>query len=494
MRGKLVVFCLSALVLMGIVSWVSRGLAAAPEPATPPTARQNLELTVYAQDFGMVRELRPMQLAKGSNRLRVPDVSKALDPHSVLLRWQGDAPNPPQLVAHSYDLGVDSSDALLKRYLGKPVELVRYGQNGREADRQRGTLMVEADGAVVVQADGHFYVHPNGTLVAPANGDIVTIPQLSVQAESPAAQDANLEVAYLTRGLSWSADYVATLSPSSSTLVLECWATVTNHTGVDYPNASVSLMAGMPNRAAVPASRLREFESSDRTVLPAAPATPQRATQVASPEPVGDFHGYRLKHPTTVAQEQMNRLLMLASESVPITRGYSARLPALAAWDVGSSWATAGQPQRGSVQVALTFYNRAKSGLGVPLPQGAIRVYEPDRSRSLRYAGAATIAYTPRGKKVPLTLASAVDLFTEARIVKKQRLNKYTVRKQVEVVLHNEKPIPTNLRVVQGFGGRWKVVRESHQHVNLDAGTAQWRVKLPAGGKVTLGYTVDLTG
>src|SRR5712692_7762425 len=128
MRGKWVVLYLLALVSMGIGWRVSRGLAA-PEPAAPGTARQNLELTVYAQDFGMVRELRPMQLAKGSNRLRVPDVSKALDPHSVLLRWQSGAPNPPQLVAHSYDLGVDSSDALLKRYLGKPVELVRYGQN-----------------------------------------------------------------------------------------------------------------------------------------------------------------------------------------------------------------------------------------------------------------------------------------------------------------------------------------------------------------------------
>src|SRR5205807_6701370 len=157
MRGKLVVFCSSALLLMGIVSWVSRGLAAAPEPATPPTARQNLELTVYAQDFGMVREVRPMQLARGSNRLRVPEVSKALDPHSVLLRWQGDAPNLPQLVAHSYDLGVENSAGLLKRYLGKEVELIRYGQNGREAERQQGTLMVQGNGETVVQTDGHFY-------------------------------------------------------------------------------------------------------------------------------------------------------------------------------------------------------------------------------------------------------------------------------------------------------------------------------------------------
>jgi hypothetical protein len=237
-----------------------------------------------------------MQLAKGNNRLRVPDVSKALDPHSVLLRWQSGAPNPPQLVAHSYDLGVDSSDALLKRYLGKPVELVRYGPNGREAERQQGTLMVEADGAAVVQ------------------------------------------------------------------------------------------------------------------------------------------------------------------------------------------------------QVGFTFYNREKSGLGVPLPQGAIRIYEPDRSRSLRYAGAAGIENTPRDQKVQFTLASAFDLFTEARVVKKQKLSKHTVRKQIEVVLHNEKQVATNLRVVQGFGGRWKVVHESFRHVNLDASTVQWRVKLPAAGKVTLGYTVELMG
>jgi hypothetical protein len=495
MRGKLAVLGLLALVSIGIGWRVSRGRAAAAEPAAPRTARQNLELTVYAQDFGMVRELRPMQLAKGSNRLRVPDVSKELDPHSVLLRWQAGAPNPPQLVAHSYDLGVDSSDALLKRYLGKPVELVRYGQNGREADRQPGTLMVEADGAAVVQTDGHFYVHPNGTLVAPANGDIVTIPQLSVQAESPSAQTTNLEVAYLTRGLSWSADYVATLSPSSSTLALECWATVTNRTGVDYPNASVSLMAGTPNRAAVPVSRPRELEIYDRTDLTLAVAAPQRlAAQVASPEPVGDFHAYRIKHATTVAQEQMNRLLMLSSNTVPITRDYSARLPALSAWDDGYFGGTAGPPLRVSVQVGLTFYNREKSGLGVPLPQGAIRIYEPDRSRSLRYAGAATVENTPKDQKVQLTLASAFDLFTESRIVKKQKPSKHTVRKQVEVVLHNEKPVSTDLRVVQGFGGRWKVVHESHGHVNLDASTAQWRVRLPAGGKVILGYTVDLTG
>src|SRR5947209_19777012 len=249
----------------------------------------------------MVREVRPMQLARGSNRLRVPEVSKQLDPHSVLLRWQGDAPNLPQLVAHSYDLGVENSAGLLKRYLGKEVELIRYGQNGHEADRQQGTLMVEGNGETVVQTDGRFYVQPTGTLVAPANGDIVTIPQLSVQAESSTAQAANLEIAYLTRGLSWSADYVATLSPTSSFLALECWATVTNRTGTDYPNARVSLMAGMPNRAAAPAHKVGIFSDSiwiqDETVARRPASSPAVLATLASPppEPVGDLHAYRIK-------------------------------------------------------------------------------------------------------------------------------------------------------------------------------------------------------
>src|SRR5207247_11185486 len=122
--------------------------------------------------------------------------------------------------------------------------------------------------------------------------------------------------------------------------------------------------------------------------------------------------------------------MMLASDKVPITRDYSARLPALSAWDDGYFGGTASPPQRGSVQVALTFFNRAKSGLGVPLPQGAIRIYEPDRSRSLRYAGAATIENTPKDQKVQLTLARAFDLFTESPIVQTQRPNQRTVRER----------------------------------------------------------------
>ncbi len=411
-------------VLIGI-GWAVR--AAHPThagPAALPTARQGVQLTVYADDFALVREVRPLSLAAGPNRLQLTDISKQLDPESVLLRWQGNTQALPQIVAHTYDMGVASSDQLLKRYLGQPVTLIRYGSDGHEAERQAGTLMHDDDGQVVLQSDGNFYVNPPGTLVVPAQANVVTIPQLSVQADSPAAQGASLDMAYLTRGLSWNSDYVGTLVPNGSTLSLECWATVTNKTGTDYPDANVTLIAGSPNRAVRQEQTYQFTDAAARAAsVPPAPMHKLSAPNLAGggPTTVGDFHAYRLQKPTTVVQDQMNRLLLLSSPAVPTLKDYNAALPPLAAWDDGEE---ASPPQRGDVALAMTFFNRPKDGLGAPLPAGDIRLYEPDSTGTLRYAGAAQISDTPRDQKVTLTLDKAFDVFTERRVVKFQKLAK----------------------------------------------------------------------
>lgn len=471
--------------------------------ALPATERRSVALTVYAQDFGMVREVRPQTLAAGANNLQLRDVSKKLDPESVLLRWQGgDAARNPQLLAHAYDIGVGDGDGLLKRYLGKPVDLVRYGADGHEAERQSGTLMNDSGGQIVLQSGGKFYVNPPGTIVASAASGIVTIPQLSVQADSPAAQTAPLEVAYLTRGLSWSTDYVGTISPGDEALSLECWATVTNRTGTDYPLADVTLIAGSPNRAAQEApagSGGYPGGAYDMNAHARVAASPRMQNALSAPNlaggaptTAGEFHAYRIARPTTVVQEQMNRLLLLSSARVPVRRDYSATPPALSPWDYGGEYgAIGGVPKRGDVVSSLTFFNKVADGLGAPLPAGTLRLYEPDASGALRYAGAAGIENTPRDQKITVTLANAFDVFTEWRLVKSQKLGKHTLRKQAELVLHNEKSAPVSLRIVQNLGERWKVVAEPLKHVNLDSSRVQWTAPVPARGQVTFRYTVD---
>ncbi len=500
-RQKRVLIATAFAVLAGSGWWLlSRGRAQAdPNPAAQ-TARQGVELTVYSEDFAMVHEARPQQMTPGTNRLHLHDVSKLLDPQSVLLDWQGANNGMPQLVAQSYDLGVGNGENLLKRYLGRSVEVVRYGNDGHEAERQKGTLMVGGNGETVLQSDNKFYINPAGTIVAPTDADIVTIPQLSVQADSPAAQNATLNVGYLTRGLSWTADYVATIDPKQDKLALECWATVTNRTGADYPNAKVTLVAGAPNRAVVAAENRSEgitgvggsFSGYQEKAKAAHYSLRSQSLTSVQPQSVGDFHAYSISKPTTVVQEQMNRLLMLSGKDVPVVKDYSAAMPPLSGWDYNAWNNGAGPKQRAEVAVAMKFTNVEKDGLGAPLPAGAVRLYEPDAAGTVRYIGAANITDTPTGERVNLTLARAFDLFTEARTLKSQRINKHTIRKTVEITLHNEKPTDVDIRIVQNFSGGWKIVQEPQKHETLNAELAQWKIHVPATSKPTFTYIVDM--
>lgn len=505
-RQKRVLIATAFAVLAGGGWWLLGHKQAQADPnGQVQTARESVELTVYSEDFAMVHEARPQQLTTGVNRLHLRDVSKSLDPQSVLLDWREAHNNMPQLVAQSYDLGVGNGENLLKRYLGRSVEVVRYGNDGHEAERQKGTLMVGGNGETVLQSDNKFYINPGGTIVAPSDADIVTIPQLSVQADSPAAQSATLNVGYLTRGLSWTADYVATIYPKQDKLSLECWATVTNRTGTNYPNAKVTLVAGSPNRAVVAAEDRAKYAAKEayasfgsgrarRASVDAESQAQLSAPNMTSvqPQSVGDFHAYNISKPTTVIQEQMNRLLMLDGKNVPVVKDYSAAMPPLYAYDYNEWNRGAGPKRRAEVAVAMKFTNSEKDGLGAPLPSGAARIYEPDAAGTVRYVGAAAITDTPTGERVNLTLARAFDLFTEARTLKSQRIDKHTIRKTVEVTLHNEKSTDVDIRIVQNFDNGWKVVQEPQKHEALNANLAQWKIHVPATSKPTFTYIVDL--
>jgi hypothetical protein len=477
---------------------IVRSQAQRKETPNSIATRNDIELTVYPQDFGLVREIRPIQLASGDNQIDVPDVSKQLDPQSVLLGCKSQS--GVELTAHAYDLGASDSAALLSRYVGKNVDIVRYGDNGHEAERQHGKLMMGQNGGVVLQDGDKLFVNPPGTVVAPVNVDSSAIPKLTVQAQSKSAQPADLEVAYLTRGLFWSADYVAVLDPKSDKLNLECWATVTNRSGADYPSAKVTLMAGTPNRAV----ELAEFAKS-RLEHRAYGGKPSKMPgnfdmevaagkyrSISSPESIGDQHAYPVKAATSIAQERMNRLLMFNSDKVGIKKDYSSTMPRLYAYD-GGEWGSPNQPKRGSVQASLVFYNKDTEGLGQPLPQGAIRIYEPDKAGSLRYAGAGNVDNTPKDQRVGLTLANAFDLFMEARVTKVEKLGKKKVRKYIEVTLHNEKAAEANLRIVQNLGGRWEIPTESHKHTKLNAYSIQWMVPVAPGGETKLTYSVNMS-
>lgn len=483
---------LSAVVLPLGASMQGCSKAVAQAKPDLKTAREDVTLTVYKENFAVVQEHRPVELGAGTTRLGITDVSKVLDQQSVIFSWP-DKSTDAQIASSSYELGVQASEGLLKRYLGKQVDLVRYGDNGKESERIHGTLQVAEPNNVVIYSEGKYLINPEGSIEAPATGEITTIPQLSVQVSTAVAKKSTLGVTYLTQGLSWSSDYVMTLPQGSDKMKLECWATVTNTTGADYPNAKLTFVAGNPNRAVEDRGRDLTLSGGEAMRKPA--AAPQKEFQmngVYAPVASGELYSYPVKEAATISQDQMNRVRMLHSDAVTLKKDYSVRLDNDYSWYENGNNSTAGQ--RLNAVLAIRFNNDEKSGLGLPLPGGAVRVFEPDANGGMTYIGAATMSDTPKDTGAFLTLTNAFDVWAQGRTLRTKRLDKRNVQRDYEVLLHNSKATAVDLRVVKSFYGSWKMVSESAKSTRPDASNAQWIVNLPAGKEVTLKYSVKSNG
>lgn len=483
--SPIAILAASALALPGC------GVSVAQTPA--PSSDRTVELVVYSDDFALVQETREVELTKGTTRIGVQDVSQLMDQNSVVYTWP--TAKDTKIRSSTYELGTNDSSHLLQRFVGREIELVYRGDNGREGDRQKGILQVADAGNIVVKVGDHLVVNPDATIQVPASSGVVTIPQLSAEVESVSAQKTRMGVSYLTRGLSWSADYTVTLAANADKMGLECWGTVTNTTGTEYKDAKLSFVAGSPNRTVLASRMIADNGGYDPTLAESESQGTARKQEVYSamnsrfkaPVSMGELYAYPYQVAATIRPDQMNRVRMLGSEKVAVTRDYAIRLSGF------DSYNFYGRPeQRLKATLSLKFKNSSDSGLGLPLPGGALRVYEPNEAGTAHYIGAATISDTPTDSVVSATLTNVFDIYAQTKLVATKKVDRRTVSRQVEVVLHNEKAHDVDVRLVQDFWGKWKIGSENEPSKKLNTNSNQWIIKVPKGSTKKLVYTVLL--
>jgi len=472
---------------------VTLGCSKASAQRNAPATERTVELTVYKEDFAMVSERRPVNLTTGHLRLAVDDISKELDPDSVLFDWQ-DAKHHPDVVATTYNLGVGNGSTLLSRLNGQQVDMIWPSNDGKPGETISGRLEAAQQGeGFALRTKDKLYVNPGGTIVASA-GAASTLPQLAVELDSDTAGKSELDMSYLTRGMSWSADYVAKLDSDADQANLECWATVTNKTGVAFPEAKLTLMAGSPNRSVRPRAEMAMTPMAEAKSMARDSAGGELGQRGFRSDyaAVGELYAYKIPSVATIGQDQMNRVSLLGTKTVPIKRDYAIRVPALSIW--GYDFDGRQSVPHTTATLSIAFVNDEASNLGLPLPAGSISVYEKDKEGQTRLTGAASIGDTAKNEHVNLTLTNVFDVYAEYRVLKTAHVGKHTVRKTVEVVLHNEKRLPVDVRLVQSYYAQWTPVVESDKSEKLDSSTVQWKLRLEAGDQRKLTYTVDMKG
>jgi hypothetical protein len=286
----------------------------------------------------------------------------------------------------------------------------------------------------------------------------------------------------LTGGLSWKADYVAELNSKDDRLDMNGWVTLTNQSGARYANAKLQLVAGDVNRV--------QDEMAPRALGMMAKSAMANAPEM-SQENLFEYHLYTLERPTTLGENQTKQVALMSAQAVPLRKEFLLQ---------GANYYYSGQygelGQKIKVGVFVEFDNKGE-GLGIPLPKGVVRVYKKDSKGNAQFVGEDRIDHTPKNETVRLKLGDAFDITADKKQTDFKKISgisryNYVFETAYQITLKNAKDEPVTVKVAEPMPGDWQILSESHPHTKAAAGTAVWEVPVPAEGKTTLVYRVQV--
>jgi hypothetical protein len=213
-------------------------------------------LTIYNQNFAVVRETVPLDLKPGVNHVRHVGLTSFAEPDSVILRDPA-GKVALQILEQNYLADPVSMDVLLAFYEGKTIDfqttdgkivsgrIVRAGLTVPPGEEPQ---MIRAKQALV-ESEGKLRFGLPGTPLFPAlTRDSILRPTLDWVVRTDRAARLDAELAYLSGGLNWKADYNVVASDDNDAVELLGWVTIDNRSGKSFANSTIALMAGEVNK------------------------------------------------------------------------------------------------------------------------------------------------------------------------------------------------------------------------------------------------------
>ncbi|MEO8179992.1 MAG: DUF4139 domain-containing protein [Deltaproteobacteria bacterium] len=450
----------------------------AAQQRSDASSREHVALTVYDSNFALVREERRLHLGRGRIALAYADVSEQIEPATVHLQAL-DAPGDLVVLEQNYQYDLLTPQTLLEKYLGRKVALARYdGDEGADV-RREAQVLASARGPVLAV---------NGEVTSLAPDERVIFPELPpgllpeptlVWLLDSARQEQRVEVSYLTKNLSWRADYVLSLAADNAHADLTGWVTLDNQTGTSFPGAALQLVAGDVHRAA-PAPVLGGAAGSRRRLSKPKPAFVE--------QPLFEYHLYALERPTDVLAREQKQVQLLEVRGIAVEKKLVLRAPRLSV----PRFVRAPQPGQTSplehARIVVVIENREASGLGMPLPRGVVRAYREDARGAAQFVGEDSIQHTPRDERLEIELGAAFDVVAERRRLQQRQLERCVQQSEWRIALRNHQDAAVVVEVVESASGDWQVLESTLPAERRNAISFAFVVPVPARGATELGY------
>ena len=505
MRNFGILLCVSTLLLV-----IGFHVAAQNKDSGKNDAASAPALTIYNQQFAVVRQGLALDLKPGQNHIEVTDITAHVEPDSVFLRPLDEA-RRLTILEQNYRNDPVSEQLLLSWYEGKTIDfvapdktivqgkIIRSGfvPHATTAYTQRyyyqqAAFVQQGAGQPVIEVNGKLQFNLPGLPIFPALADDTILkPTLSWELDTDKAGKATAELSYVTGGMNWEASYNVVAPAKGTDLDLAGWVTLNNQTGKTFRDARIKLMAGDVNKIQAG----QPYALRDAV---AASVANQQGPQVTE-KAFDEYHLYTLERPTTLYDRETKQVEFVRASGIKSKTVY-----VYDGWQVDANYRNwpmenirtqeaFGMQSNPKVWVMQEFNNSSDNHLGMPLPKGRLRFYRRDEGGQLEFTGENEIDHTPKDELIRLYTGNAFDLTGERHRVD-YRLDSRgrSVDESFEMKVRNHKTTAAEVRIVEHLyrWSNWDIIRFSDPFNKVDSQTVAFTVQIPANGEKVVSYQV----
>jgi len=503
---------LLAITTIGAFSGTAAGTAASAAPTAAESA-----LTIYNDNFAVVRDTIPLNLTAGVNHVSFTGITSQVEPDSVILRDPA-GKRTIEILEQNYRGDTVSQGLLLSLNEGKTIDFQVPGTNGGPPTIVQGTIVRSGYLAAVpdnqygyspynpnqsantplIQVNGKLQFGLPGTPLFPAlTEDSILPPTLEWTLDTDKAGPLDAELAYVTEGINWKAAYNVVAPSTGSTLDMTAWVTMENQSGKEFDNAKIKLMAGDVNK--IKQNAYGQYAVSGGLSLATDALIPNMATQKS----LDDYHLYSLPNQTTLRNHETKQVEFLhsdhiASQEIYVYDGLKLDPNRYNGWNYDNirSQSDYGTQSNTKVAIERKFVNSQANGLGVPMPAGRVRFYRRDDDGQLEFLGEDNIGHTPQNETVKIVTGSAFDIIGNRTQVSYLVDNgRQMLDESFSITLNNDKSTPAAVTVIEHLyrEKNWTITTHSDPFDKTDAHTIEFKVQIPANGVKTVTYSAHYT-
>lgn len=357
-------------------------------------------LIIYNDNLGLVHEQKKIKVKKSDKEITYEGVANTIETASVNVKL----PKSIQLYSQQYRFDKLTLDKLLDAHIQKAVK-VRILKDVNSFKEIEATLLSHNANRAIVQTkkDGIITVFNEAIIFKTVPDALITKPSLVWNISASKNIEANMEIDYLIKSISWQSNYV--LNVTKERADLSGWITINNASGKKFEETQLHLLAGSINRA----NHEQMIYRQSKEMLMSAP------NDVATQAHEG-YHFYTIPFKVNLANNEETQIKFIDIKNLPITREYTALL--------SNPLYLQAETEHNVVQ-----YIKLK-GLDIPIPKGVVRSYSKLQQTSI-LLGESSLNHTPKNKPISLKIGQNFDLQ-----VKESTLQRNDTKKRYDATIN----------------------------------------------------------